>query len=341
LARSFRSLNFDVGAGGPVPGTGALRYITGLVSIPIGTDELVKYSVFTWLSFWGCVLLSRAFVTALPDGDRYRYARLIFLWPSLMFWPSSIGKESWMLLTLGIASLGAARVFVRRPGGYTLLTVGLLAGMLVRPHVALLELLAFGIALLIGRRSQVQPGVITPGGVAKVAGLVVVIVLGGLLVSKTQEVLDPGDTKNAGTSTEQQIQNQTAQGGSQFSAPNPRSPVGFVVGTVNVLTRPFPFEAHGLDQLATSAEGVFLAVLLFTSRRRLRNVFRRLRDQPYYALALTFVPMFVYGFASVANFGILARERVQLLPFLFVLLAAPAPARAAVRSRGRALPATR
>jgi hypothetical protein len=29
------------------------------------------------------------------------------------------------------------------------------------------------------------------------------------------------------------------------------------------------------------------------------------------------------AFASISNFGILARERVQLLPFFFVLLAVP------------------
>jgi hypothetical protein len=33
---------------------------------------------------------------------------------------------------------------------------------------------------------------------------------------------------------------------------------------------------------------------------------------------------FVYGFAAVANFGILARERTQVLPFVFILLAIPA-----------------
>ena len=36
--------------------------------------------------------------------------------------------------------------------------------------------------------------------------------------------------------------------------------------------------------------------------------------------------MFAYAFAAIANFGILARERVQVLPMFFVLLAVP-PAR--------------
>jgi hypothetical protein len=33
--------------------------------------------------------------------------------------------------------------------------------------------------------------------------------------------------------------------------------------------------------------------------------------------------LFVVAFSSIGNFGIIARERVQLLPFFLVLLAAP------------------
>jgi hypothetical protein len=338
LARSFRALHFDVDTGAPVPGTGGLRYISGLVSIPVGTDELVKYCVFTWFGFWGCVLLYRAFASALPHGDRYRYARLIFLWPSLIFWPSSIGKEAWMMLTLGVAMVGAARVFTRRSGGYTLLVLGLGAGSFVRPHVALIALLAFSFALMIGRRHTEATHFATPAGVAKVAGLVVALLLGGVLVTRTQELLDPTDTQNVSlTSTGNQVQAQTAEGNSQYTPSDPKTPVGYVVGSVTVLFRPFPFEANGLEALMAAAEGLALAVLVARSWRRLRSIPRRLRDEPYYALALAFVPIFIYGFASVANFGILARERVQLLPFLFVLLAAPASARAVRRPRRGAL----
>jgi hypothetical protein len=37
---------------------------------------------------------------------------------------------------------------------------------------------------------------------------------------------------------------------------------------------------------------------------------------------------FVFAFSTIANFGILARERTQLLPFFMVLLAIPVPRRA-------------
>jgi hypothetical protein len=42
------------------------------------------------------------------------------------------------------------------------------------------------------------------------------------------------------------------------------------------------------------------------------------------AFVLVYSGLFVVAFSSIANFGILARERTQLLPFFLVLLAVPA-----------------
>jgi hypothetical protein len=337
FAESFRTLHFGVDTGAPVPGTGALRYITGLISVPTGADEFMKFCVFTWLGFWGCVLLYRAFVTALPDADHHRYACLIFLWPSLVFWPSSIGKEAWMLFTVGAAMLGVARVLRRERGGYSLLIVGLLAGGFVRPHVALLALLAFGIGLFVSRRETARMGVLTPSGVAKVAGLGIILLIGGVLVSRTEQVLDVGDTKarTTVTSTFERVRSQTSEGGSEYTPSDPKNPVGYVKGAVTVLFRPFPTEAHGLEQWLAAAEGVLLFGLLVTSRRRLGGLLRRLRDEPYYMVAIAYIAMFIYAFAAVGNFGILTRQRVQLMPFVFVLLAAPAVAGAAHSPRFR------
>ncbi|MFI5054685.1 MAG: hypothetical protein ACHQDE_10010, partial [Acidimicrobiia bacterium] len=125
LARSFRHLSFGADPGGPVPGTGGMRIIAGIVEVFTNSNSFGTFLVFAWLGFFGCYFFYRAFVTALPDGDRRRYAVLILLWPTLVFWPSSIGKDCWMVFTLGIAALGAARVLVRWRGGYSLLFLGL------------------------------------------------------------------------------------------------------------------------------------------------------------------------------------------------------------------------
>jgi hypothetical protein len=42
--------------------------------------------------------------------------------------------------------------------------------------------------------------------------------------------------------------------------------------------------------------------------------------------SVIYVLLFIIAFSSFANFGLLARERVQLYPLFLVLLAIPAPA---------------
>ena len=120
--------------------------------------------------------------------------------------------------------------------------------------------------------------------------------------------------------------NRTAQGGSNFSASNPQNPVGYAQDAVTILFRPFPFEAHGIEALGTSLEALGLLVLAVVGWRRLLSIPRRIRAEPYVALAIAFILMFIFAFGTIANFGILARERSQMMPYAFVLLSLTAVA---------------
>ena len=55
----------------------------------------------------------------------------------------------------------------------------------------------------------------------------------------------------------------------------------------------------------------------------LRNLWRQMRDSPYVAYSVGIVLSFTYAFSAFSNFGILARQRVQVLPFFLVLLCIP------------------
>lgn len=331
LAGFYRHLDFSPDLGASVPGTGAMRAISGVLHVATGNDFFATYLVMAWCNFLGCFLLYRALVLAVGDADGYRYARLLMLWPSMVFWPSSLGKDGWMVLTIGLASYGAARVLQRVAGGYTLLAIGLAAGSFVRPHLTLAALVAFVVALLVGWRPA-SPTAVTPSVVAKAVGIVVVVVIGSLLVSRTQELLNIDDFSASSLETvAATVEGHTAQGGSAFHPPNPRTPGGFVEAAFTVLYRPLPTEARGSEQLLSAAEGVALAVLTVASFRRLLTVPRRLRRQPYVTHALVFVLVWILGFGVIANFGVLARQRTQMLPFFFALLSV----------RARAMPAAR
>ena len=63
------------------------------------------------------------------------------------------------------------------------------------------------------------------------------------------------------------------------------------------------------------------------SWRRLLSIPRRLRDDPYVAYALSIVLMLIFVLGTIGNFGILARQRSQVMPFVFVLLCVAVMAR--------------
>jgi hypothetical protein len=48
-----------------------------------------------------------------------------------------------------------------------------------------------------------------------------------------------------------------------------------------------------------------------------------MRASPYVTFAVVYVGGFIWAFSGFGNFGILARQRVLMLPFFLVLLALP------------------
>ncbi len=328
LALSFRKLEFvhvDVGSGAPVPGTGSLRYLAGLGHLVTGSNFFGTTMLFTFLAFWGSWFLYRAFVVGLPDGDRRRYARFVMLWPSVLYWPASIGKDSWMLVTIALAALGAAKILTRGRGGWILLLIGLGGAALVRPHVSLLVFVAVLVAFLVGRRNtRAMPGTISLSGITKAIGIVVLLVGGALLAPATAHFLKINDLSTSSLSTAlNQTQAQTNQGNSAYHAINPNSPIGYPEAVFTVLFRPLPGEVRSLTGLVTSAEAAALLLLVVVGWRRLWGALHRLRSEAYVTFALAYLAMFAYAFSAIANFGILTRERVQVLPFLFVPLCLP------------------
>jgi hypothetical protein len=159
----------------------------------------------------------------------------------------------------------------------------------------------------------------------KVGVLVVLIVASGLLVTRTQQFLEgAGVNEDQGISdTLQNTMFRTAQGGSQFQASVIDSPQRAPVAIVTVLFRPLLPEAGNFQGMLAAAEGTFLLGLTVFRWRWIWRALTVLPRTPYLLLAMVFVGVFIFGFSSIANFGILARQRVQVLPFFLVWLSVP------------------
>jgi hypothetical protein len=324
LAARFRAGDFSTGLDS-LSDTNFIRFFTGVVYTVTGPSVFAGFLLYSWLAFWGMFYMYRAFTIAVPDGNRRSYARLLFFLPSMLYWPSSIGKEAWMVFTLGLAAYGTARVLTGRPWrGLFVAGTGLWLGAMVRPHVAGMAGLGMVVAYLLARPPR-RLGAIGP--VMKVFTLVALVVVAALLLGKTQSYLrDKGiDPQDGVSNVLAESARRTGQGGSTFAAPAAStSPAQFPLAAVTILFRPFLFEVHNAQAAVTALESTVLLLLAIGRRRGIWRAIRHPRRRPYVAFVLVFTVLFVVAFSSISNFGILARERTQLLPFFLVLLAVPA-----------------
>jgi hypothetical protein len=321
LASRFRTGSFATGLQ-HIVGTNFIKIVTGVVLSVLGPSRTGAFLVFSWLGFWGLFFFYRAFLIAVPEGRRGTYARLMFLLPSLLFWPSAIGKDAWMVLGLGLAAFGSARILQGQVfRGLVIAGLGYAMDLMVRPHVVALA----GLALVAGylmRKSRADLRELAP--VVKALSSLLVLGVAFLLIRESNSFLrEAGLAPTNLNSTLNSLSTSTAIGGSSF-APSAattwrRVPAAFIT----VLFRPLPQDAHNFQGTMAALEGTFLLSLTILRVRWISAAVRSVRRQPYVALALVFTGLFVVAFSSFSNFGLLVRERSSVLPFFLVLLSVP------------------
>ncbi|MEW1910275.1 hypothetical protein AB0442_17745 [Kitasatospora sp. NPDC085895] len=322
------TFHYDLGM--KVAGTGFIIIVTGVVYAITGPSLVGGFLVFSWLGFWGLLLFWRALQIAFPEADSRRYAKLVFFLPSLLFWPSSIGKDAWMMFCLGLTTYGVARLLDRRFGAFLCIALGSLGTGMVRPHVTVLAGAGLTVAYVLRRRPQ-QVSALGP-----LRTVLTVVVLGVMVMLMLQQVSTFFGTSGTGGDSVNQVLSETSrrtsQGGSvinqaaddespQFSL----NPAGLPVAVVSVLFRPFPFEASNVQNLVQSVECFALLVMFIRSWPRLSRVPRWFLRRSYVAFTIVYTLLFCWAFSTINNMGILSRERVQVLPLVLVLLAVPRP----------------
>jgi len=324
LAPAFRRLDFSANIGSLV-GTGFVKYLTGIVYAIFGYGRIGGFLVFAWIGFLGFLLLTRAFKIGVPTGEIRRYTIAVLFLPSLLYWPAIIGKEAWMLLGIGLASYGIAGMFAGRTGAAIPFGVGMLATFAVRPHMGLALMLGLAVALLVRR----APARTFASPMLRMVALALVLLLGLFIASRTASFfertaqVEGGSISATLSQTAERSAEETTEAGSAFSPVRVNTPIDMGPAFVTVMFRPFPFEASSATALLSAAEGVFLMAWLAASWRRLRSVPRMLRTHPYVTYSLAYPVVFAFAVSTVATFGILARQRVQAIPFLLVFIALP------------------
>jgi hypothetical protein len=322
LAPQLRQLDFDTILP-TLTGTDFIRFFTGLVYALIGPSRLGGFLLYSWLGFVGLFFFYRAFRVAVPEGRARGYAWLLFFLPSLVFWPSGIGKEAWMMFTLGVAAFGAARILSGATAkGLVPFGLGLWLAAIVRPHIAGLMAISIGAAYFL-KRPERQLGPIGP--IVKTLGLAVLALVAALLVVRADEFLEESgiNTGPGVTSVLEQTAERTGQGSSQFAPSILESPARTPEAVFAVLYRPFLTDAHNTQSALAALEGTFILGLTLVRLRWLLYAARSMRRVSYVGFAFVYTGLMILALSSIGNFGLLVRQRVQLLPLFLVLLLIP------------------
>ncbi|MEU9133591.1 hypothetical protein AB0D08_36810 [Kitasatospora sp. NPDC048540] len=337
-----QGVHYDLGM--KVAGTGFIIIVTGVVYAITGPTLIGGFLVFSWMGFWGLLLFWRAVQIAFPEADSRRYAKLVFFLPSLLFWPSSIGKDAWMMLCLGLTTYGVARLLDRRFGAFVCIALGSLGTAMVRPHVTVLAGAGLSVAYVLRKRPQ-QVSALGP-----LRTILSVVVMGAGVMLMLQQVSTFFGTEGANGDSLNHVLSETSRRTSQGSsvinaapaddvAPQfSLNPSGLPVAVISVLFRPFPFEASNIQNLIQSVECFALLIMFIRGWPHLRQLPRLFLQRSYIAYTVVYTLLFCWAFSTINNMGILSRERVQVLPLFLVLLAVPRPesARAAPTKRSRA-----
>jgi hypothetical protein len=322
LAGYFRQFDLSVfDHWSMVPGTAQITITNGLLYTLFPPSMLGSYLFFATLAFTGSVLFYRAFRLALPDEPPGWYRVGVFFLPSILFWPSSLGKEAWILFTSGMVAFGLVR-FIRqaRPSGLLLAALGLALTNLVRPHFAAFMVLSVAIALLLFYR---------PDSARKLGiwllGVGLMATLGVVLLQSAAEFVGLGSLSQLSWEEVESVYNfrqmAATGGGSEFLPPVAFTLLGPIYALITVLFRPLPWEAHNAQAMVSALESTAWLVFFWYRRRvfwgRLQAMFR----DPWLAFAAAYSAMMILALTVAGNFGILVRQRTNFLPFLWMFFA--------------------
>lgn len=265
--------------------------------------------------------------------DRYPRAHpvlklLTVLDPTMIFRTSCHTKDPLMFFFFALAASGFSGILRGRRTASLLYLLSIAGIYAIRPH--LLPGVIFGgfAGLVVYRRSQPFSDLLARAwhAVLLFAAIVACVALLVVVITVPWETIV---TAYSGLLTG------LATGGSALSIPELAS-VADVVGQVSrgivaVLFRPFPWESGSLSFHVASIYGIVISVVVLLVFREVilrgKHPFRA----PFQAFLVVCCASLTIVFAGLAaNLGTLARERVQLTAFLWLLLAAvstsPSPA---------------
>jgi hypothetical protein len=315
LVKVWRSLSIPSGASPRGAGTQFVEVVTGLIYVPYVPTVIGGFLIFATIAFLGQILFYVAFRRAFPEARLKLYAVAMLFFPSMVFWPASIGKETLMTLFLGVFAIGVVDLTQRRFMRGVLLTA--VSGALVlgvRSHMAVLAVGAAALGIVLAKAG------VESGRISKVVIFLLLIGGGAFLLTRASDILGFSLTTEDIQEFADSVTEQTSQGGGQVNANPATNPLEVPGAVVRVLFRPLLTEVSSFEQMLSALEGTGLLLISLWKAPAIYRNRRLIRRSPYLSFCVVYTLAFVIAWSAVANYGILARQRVQVLPFYLAIL---------------------
>jgi len=317
----------------PYWSTNLMYNICGLAALVVGDALPTLFIAFALMPLAAGYLYYRAFTTVFPDGDRWLFGLLVVLSPSLLFWTSFVGKDALIQCFIALTCFGFAKI-TQRPSLRDALVcaVGLAGILLVRAHVAAMFAIAMTFPYIVGRSmadntrkaTQIR-GADRQSALTGRRMILVPMLLGAsyFLMDQARTFLYTNTRSDETVSVFQEANTVTKNsqfGGSAFNQ-GTSLPVRIAEAPF-LMFRPFPWEIHNWLALVSAVEALGWMILCWVRRREIWWTLQHWRD-PYVGFLLMYVLVFSITFgASISNFGLLARQRIMMMPQVFMLLCA-------------------
>lgn len=273
----------------------------------LGLGFFANTCAYAFLGYWGMLYFYRIAFEQIPTNSRFLGAKLfplLFYLPMLHFWASGVGKDTLLFWAIGMFAYGLLNI----PKRFLLIAFGVAFAYLVRPHVALLLVAAFGLAFLWDNRTAVWKRIVM--GAIMLAGAVVMLPM-VLEYVKLEEVSVESIADYSDRQAGNLSRSHTGSSVDISSYPPPLKWFTF-------LFRPLFFDVNGIPALVASFENLFLLLLFF---KVLGNkpilAFRR---APFVIKGLTLFLILgtVLMSGALGNLGIMIRMRNMFLPGMLI-----------------------
>jgi hypothetical protein len=269
--------------------------------------------VFSFVGLLAVFIIYRASAIFLGFRDP-RLFLFYALFPSVLFWSSTIGKDPIALFGIAVYVYGAAEWYVTaKLRGVALIAFGILIAATTRVWLGPLLILPLIVAFVAS-----EGRVLTRLGLFVIAGLSMFVLLSDFLydlgIASVQDVYSGIEQTAMGFSQGQSSQEITV------NLADPGQFTWFLpIGMFTALFRPLPGEVRNVFGLLAGLENAFLLILLA------RCIFRvQLKEMAHPLVIAGFTLVLAwsatYSFISYGNFGNAVRYKLQILPVVLALL---------------------